>query len=114
MEIKLSYYEGVNLSIEDIFGPDALKAGKGMEFTSLINKEKVKESGTPASQRVYTIQIMALKKPKDAGYFNNTGQVTQHTCKDGLYRYVVGEYQGIQEAIIMNINHYRKISLNGE
>ncbi len=123
VEIKLSNYEGLNLTIEDIFVPDALKAGKGMEFSSFINKEKVKESGIPASQRVYTIQIMALKNPKDPGFFNNIGPVKQYEGQDGLYRYVVGEYQGIQaamealpaikqlgykDAFIMNVKHYEE------
>jgi len=80
----------------------------------------------PASQKVYTIQIMALKNPKAISHFNNIGQVTRHTCKDGIYRYVIGEYQGIQsamealpginrlgykDAFIMNVNHYNTIAV---
>ena len=126
VEIRLSDYEGVNITVEDIFVPDALKAGKGMEFTALVEKEEVTGSGIPPSERVYTIQIIALKNPRETSYFNNIGKVTRYTCKDGVYRYVIGEYQGIQtamealpkikelgykDAFIMNINHYKKISI---
>ena len=190
VEIKLSNYEEVNITIEDIFVPTELRARRDLEFSVLLNEgddqrsdlpagvggSKIEEiqSGNrfvylagrfnqrpdavqllnraidegfdgariiekkeldrllssykptrPASQRVYTIQVMALKNPKDTGFFNNIGQVTQHACQDGLYRYVVGEYQGIQaamealpkikqlgykDAFIMNVNHYKKVT----
>jgi len=47
----------------------------------------------------YTIQIMALKNPVKVDYFRDLGNVRMFIGKDGLHRYVYGEYEEISEAL---------------
>ena len=75
--------------------------------------------------KIYTIQIMSLKNAVDVSFFKNVAEVKKYDCKDGLTRYVIGEYYGIQEALnalpevkengyqdafIMNVEHYKKLA----
>ena len=76
-------------------------------------------------RKSYTIQIMALKNPVDVGYFKPLSGIVKYTGKDGLHRYVHGEYTSISEALgklpaikemgyhdafIMSVFRYKKIS----
>lgn len=46
----------------------------------------------------YTIQIMALKRNRDASYFNALGPVMKYTGNDGFHRYTYGQYKNRKEA----------------
>jgi outer membrane protein OmpA-like peptidoglycan-associated protein/Tol biopolymer transport system component len=47
----------------------------------------------------YTIQIMALENPVDVSYFKDLDGVRRFMGRDGLYRYVYGEFEGIDDAM---------------
>jgi outer membrane protein OmpA-like peptidoglycan-associated protein len=49
----------------------------------------------------FTIQIMALKKPVEVDFFLPLEGVIKYTGRDGLHRYVYGEYDGIDLALDM-------------
>ena len=49
----------------------------------------------------FTIQIMALKKPVKVKYFLPLEDVKQYAGRDGLHRYVYGEFDGIDVALEM-------------
>jgi outer membrane protein OmpA-like peptidoglycan-associated protein/tetratricopeptide (TPR) repeat protein len=49
----------------------------------------------------FTIQIMALKKPVRSSYFLPLKEVIKYTGRDGIHRYVYGEYDGIDQALDM-------------
>jgi hypothetical protein len=49
----------------------------------------------------FTIQIMALKNPVQVDYFHPLEGVIRYTGRDGLHRYVYGEYDGIDRALDM-------------
>ncbi len=49
----------------------------------------------------FTIQIMALKNPVEVDFFLPLEDVIKYTGRDGLHRYVYGEYDGIDLALIM-------------
>jgi hypothetical protein len=72
----------------------------------------------------FTIQIMALKKPVRIGFFRPLEGVQMYAGRDGLHRYVYGEYEGIDmaqdmlptlkdmgyhDAFIMSVLRYRKL-----
>jgi len=46
----------------------------------------------------YTIQIMALKNPVEVSYFTDLDGVRKFQGLDGLFRYVYGEFDNIDEA----------------
>ena len=46
----------------------------------------------PESKLLYTIQVMALKKPVQTGYFNNIPDIQVQTGNDGYYRYITGQF----------------------
>jgi len=71
----------------------------------------------------FTIQIMALKKPVPVTYFKDLDAVSKFDGKDGLTRYVTGEFteidtaldelknvrtKGYQDAFIMYLARYKK------
>ena len=73
----------------------------------------------------YTIQIMALKSPRDVSYFKPLTGVIKYSGKDGFHRYVHGEFKSIDEALkklpaikamgyddafIMSVQRYKMIS----
>jgi outer membrane protein OmpA-like peptidoglycan-associated protein/tetratricopeptide (TPR) repeat protein len=73
----------------------------------------------------FTIQIMALKNPVEISYFKPLEGVVMYRGKDGLHRYVYGDFPNVREAIqrlpsirqmgyedafIMSILRYRKLS----
>jgi outer membrane protein OmpA-like peptidoglycan-associated protein/tetratricopeptide (TPR) repeat protein len=47
----------------------------------------------------FTIQIMALKKPVKVSFFRPLEGVMEYAGRDGLHRYVYGEYDGIDNAL---------------
>lgn len=49
----------------------------------------------------FTIQIMALKKPVKVSFFRPLEGVQMYAGRDGLHRYVYGEYDGIDQALDM-------------
>jgi hypothetical protein len=49
----------------------------------------------------FTIQIMALKHPVEVDFFLPLEGVVRYTGRDGLHRYVYGEYDGIDSAMNM-------------
>jgi outer membrane protein OmpA-like peptidoglycan-associated protein len=49
----------------------------------------------------FTIQIMALKKPVKVEYFLPLKDVNQYAGRDGLHRYVYGDFDGIDAALDM-------------
>jgi len=72
----------------------------------------------------FTIQIMALKKPVKVNFFRPLEGVQMYAGRDGLHRYVYGEYDGIDlaldmlptlkdmgyhDAFIMSILRYRRL-----
>ncbi len=72
----------------------------------------------------FTIQIMALKKPVKVNFFRPLEGVLMYAGRDGLHRYVYGEYDGIDlaldmlptlkdmgyhDAFIMSILRYRRL-----
>ena len=74
---------------------------------------------------IYTIQIMALKRPVEVSYFKPLQGVNKYSGEDGFHRYVYGEYMSVEEALkklpaltkmgyadafIMRMQHYQRIS----
>jgi outer membrane protein OmpA-like peptidoglycan-associated protein len=72
----------------------------------------------------FTIQIMALKNPVEVDFFLPLEGVLKYSGRDGLHRYVYGEYDGIdlalnmlptlidmgyQDAFIMSVLRYRRL-----
>ncbi len=49
----------------------------------------------------FTIQIMALKNPVEVDFFLPLEDIIKYAGRDGLHRYVYGEYDGIDLALIM-------------
>ncbi|KPL12290.1 MAG: hypothetical protein AMS26_18320, partial [Bacteroides sp. SM23_62] len=49
----------------------------------------------------FTIQIMALKHPVEVDFFLPLEGVIRYAGRDGLHRYVYGEYTGIDMALNM-------------
>jgi outer membrane protein OmpA-like peptidoglycan-associated protein len=54
-----------------------------------------------AVEASFTIQIMALKNPVGVEYFLPLKGITRYAGRDGLHRYVHGEYDGIDMALDM-------------
>jgi outer membrane protein OmpA-like peptidoglycan-associated protein len=72
----------------------------------------------------FTIQIMALKNPVEVDYFLPLEGIIRYAGRDGLHRYVYGEYDGIDtaldilptlkdmgyhDAFIMSVLRYRRL-----
>lgn len=70
----------------------------------------------------YTIQLKALKKPINIGYFSGLEGVQEHIGDDGLYKYTYGKYskmsaakkdlkkvdkKGYHDAFVVNIKKYK-------
>jgi len=106
----------------DIGFPDARMIER-RELEELIRDQSEGDKFKPLT---FTIQVMALRNPVDITYFRNLDSVTRFVGKDGFNRYVIGEYDSIEEALeelpvmrkkgyedafIMSINWYERISL---
>jgi tetratricopeptide (TPR) repeat protein/uncharacterized protein YegP (UPF0339 family) len=60
------------------------------------------------SKLIYTIQVMALKKPVQTGYFSNIPNINVQIGNDGYYRYITGQFD--DKAILMaELNRIRKL-----
>ncbi len=69
------------------------------EATVIKESHKAKDIElTPQQRQFYTVQIMALKNPVKADYFNNMDGLTIQVGYDGFYRYIAGKYNSINEA----------------
>ncbi len=79
----------------DVGYPDA----RIIERRSLEHLIRDNSTADPFDPVCYTIQIMALKRPRDVSYFKNLAKVKRYECKDGLYRFVTGEYEQIEDAL---------------
>jgi outer membrane protein OmpA-like peptidoglycan-associated protein len=78
---------------------------KGFPEAKLMEQENLEDlirslsdSSLPVSV-TFTIQIMALKNPVRTDYFRDVGNVTMFRGRDGLHRYVYGDFQSISEAL---------------
>jgi hypothetical protein len=127
---KYLYLAGTNLQksqameflnqVVDEGYPDA----RILEKRELDRRIRTLTAGEPASKEAkrYTIQVMALKNAREASWFTNLPGVRRIDGADGLYRYIVGEYGSVQEALeklpsikalgykdafIMNLKNYR-------
>ncbi len=102
------------------------------EIINFRELEKKKHRGQVAIQKriekqnqgngEYTIQLAALKVPVETSYFKNIDGVKRVKGKDGLYRYIWGQFEhsialqkrkelidmGYSGAFIMNIDYYKK------
>jgi hypothetical protein len=79
--------------------------GKGYpdaKIVSLKNLNQLLQDHTLANLQMnpecFTIQFMELEYPRDASTFSNLSMVKGYKCKDGIYRFVTGEYAGFEEA----------------
>ena len=81
------------------------------------------------SNKIYTIQIIAMSSPLDMDYFIAIHGIKRIVGKDGLYRYVVGEFDtpeealtalpglktiGYPDAFVMNLARYKDLVSSGE
>ena len=56
-------------------------------------------SSDPYGTVMYTIQFMALRNPQEISYFSDLDQVTKFGGEDGLYRYVTGRFENIDQVM---------------
>ena len=79
----------------------------GFDDAQMVEKRKLERmiqdnSGEdPFVPMTFTIQVMALKNPRDVSFFRNLDNVKRIEGKDGLYRYICGEYKNIEDALRM-------------
>ena len=79
--------------------------GKGYpdaKILSLKNLNHLLQDHTLANFKMnpecFTIQFMELKYSRATSDFSNLSMVKEFKCKDGLYRFVTGEYAGFEDA----------------
>jgi outer membrane protein OmpA-like peptidoglycan-associated protein len=79
--------------------------GKGYpdaQIVSLKNLDHLLQGHTltnlQTNPECFTIEFIELKYPQDASAFSNLSKVKGYKCKDGLYRFVTGEYSGYEDA----------------
>ncbi|MCK4748945.1 MAG: OmpA family protein, partial [Bacteroidales bacterium] len=79
--------------------------GKGYpdaQIVSLKNLNHLLQGHTLANHQTnpdcFTIQFLEMIYPRDALTFSNLSNVKGYKCKDGLYRFVTGEYSGYEDA----------------
>jgi len=70
-----------------------------IERKGLENLIQDNTAADPYDPSCYTIQFMALQRPRDASFFKDLDDVKRYECKDGLFRYVSGEYKQIEDAL---------------
>ena len=76
------------------------------EIKSEPQKEVVKytpvsSSNTGTSEKIFTVQLMALRKPVDISYFKDVKDVKETLHEDGYYRYTVGNSKNYKEALVL-------------
>ncbi|MBU8893723.1 MAG: hypothetical protein KOO66_13165 [Bacteroidales bacterium] len=59
----------------------------------------VSKSTVSNTEKTYSVQLMALKKPIDISFFKNVDGVKQKLYEDGYYRYTVGNTKTYAEAL---------------
>jgi outer membrane protein OmpA-like peptidoglycan-associated protein/tetratricopeptide (TPR) repeat protein len=96
------------------------------ELDRIIRKESALQE---LSNNIYTIQIIAMSSPLDMDYFIAIHGIKRIIGKDGIYRYVVGEFDtpeaaltalpgikviGYPDAFVMNLARYNDLVEAGE
>jgi outer membrane protein OmpA-like peptidoglycan-associated protein len=114
----------VNTAVDMGF-PDA-KLIEKRELDRIILKESALQE---LSNKIYTIQIIAMSSPLDMDYFIAIHGIKRIIGKDGIYRYVVGEFDtpeealtalpgikviGYPDAFVMNLARYKDLVNAGE
>jgi outer membrane protein OmpA-like peptidoglycan-associated protein len=80
-------------------------ADKGFPGAKLIEKRELdriiraESTRHDLSNKIYTIQIIAMSSPLDMDYFIAIHGIKRIIGKDGIYRYVVGEFETPEEAL---------------
>ena len=108
---------------------------KGFPSAKLIEKrelDRIISTESPLhelSNKIYTIQIIAMSSPLDMDYFIAIHGIKRIIGKDGIYRYVVGEFDSPEEALtalpglktigypdafVMNLARYKDLINSGE
>ena len=78
---------------------------KGYPGAKLIEKRELdriirtQSSMQDLSNNIYTIQIIAMSSPLDMDYFIAIHGIKRIIGKDGIYRYVIGEFETPEEAL---------------
>ena len=67
---------------------------------TVINDQLLYAGMKYMDKSTYTIQVMALRKPRPLSYFNDLGNVQVFVDENGLYRYTYGTYQTKNDAIL--------------
>ena len=75
-----------------------LGSKKGIETQSQVGTTQDNTTTPLVTGKVYTIQLKALIKPVDLGYFKDLKNVKEHLCKDGFYRYTYLEIDNYDQA----------------
>lgn len=71
----------------------------GWEKSESQSAFNVRQTETlPSAGGEYTIQLKALVKPLDPGFFKSIKGVKEHYSTDGFYRYIYGQYPTIEQA----------------
>ncbi|RLD47867.1 MAG: hypothetical protein DRI94_13365, partial [Bacteroidetes bacterium] len=98
---------------------DVLSKGYTGAFIVDVNKYSRLEAN---NNEQYTIQLKALKKPINIGFFSSLSGVQEHIGDDGLYKYTYGKYtkmtaakkdlkkiakKGYPDAFVVNIKKYK-------
>jgi outer membrane protein OmpA-like peptidoglycan-associated protein/tetratricopeptide (TPR) repeat protein len=114
----------VNTAVDEGF-PGA-KLIEKRELDRMIRRES---NSQELSSKIYTIQIIAMSSPLEMDYFIAFNGIKRIVGKDGIYRYVVGEFSSPEEALtalpgikiigypdafVMNLARYRDLVEEGD
>jgi len=109
----------VNTAVDQGF-PEA-KLIEKHELDRIISTESTVDE---LSNKIYTIQIIAMSSPLDMDYFIAIHGIKRIIGKDGIYRYVIGEFDspeqaltalpgikiiGYPDAFVMNLARYKDL-----
>jgi tetratricopeptide (TPR) repeat protein len=61
-------------------------------YTHTESYDRTYHEKKPEGKLIYTIQVMALKKPVQIDYFNNIPGINVQIGNDGYYRYITGQF----------------------
>ncbi len=64
----------------------------------VVKYEPTSRSTATSIEKTYSVQLMAMRKPIDIGYFKSIDGVKQKLYEDGYYRYTVGNTKTYTEA----------------
>ncbi|MCG8702188.1 MAG: hypothetical protein MI922_29310, partial [Bacteroidales bacterium] len=81
------------------------------KYTSNSNIKTNQAVKHQSQSALFTIQIIALQKPRNASYFIPLEDITVSKGNDGYYRYTIGEYDQIFQAIT-EMNKLRSIGFD--